>query len=1092
MKPLRLGPALIALAFVINGCGTPRKIHVDGGNDGPDGAKDRVDVPGDQPTGSDVDGSSDVPGEGVVVVPPGSAEKGKPCSTDTDCASGFCRDDVCCADKCEGTCMACAAAFTTLDNGTCGPVVGGMDPRGVCTDQSATTKCGQDGTCDGAGACRKQGPDHVCAPAACSTDGKFTAAGTCDGKGTCDTGMTMACGNVACVITGCAKPCSGDPDCPTGNFCANGTCKIKKIVGEACDNLNQCGSGNCSPDKVCCDTACAGACTACTEALTGQKNGTCAPVQAGKDPKDNCAADDPKSCGHDGTCDGKGGCRYYDSSVACSDPGCTGSTFSPASACDTKGACAPVTPVECGQSMCTPSGCKKMCTSNSDCAAGSYCITATQSCASKKANGIACGGGGECGSGACVDGVCCESACQGKCYACSSEKTGQANGRCLPVTAGSDPDTECDGADSTSCGQDGACDGKGQCRKWASGTQCAAAMCTADNKYVATRTCDGSGTCAPATPDDCGASTCALTGCKRMCNGNQDCTGANYCDPTTKICTAQKNMGAACKMGVECVSQSCVDGVCCESACASKCYACSNDKTGQTSGRCQPITSQTDPDNECDSADQTTCGQDGTCDGNGQCRKWNPGTMCGAASCAVNQYQPSLSCDGNGTCSARPVQDCGGATCDATGCKASCANDGECFGNSYCDLVAHRCAAKKNLGSPCGTTVECLSLFCADGVCCNSACNGKCNACIKEKTGLATSGTCGAIPAGSDPDNECTASDASTCGLDGSCDGSGQCRQWSSGTQCAAGMCASNAYTAPRTCDGQGTCGAKSPKDCTPSTCGANGCKVSCATAADCTSGNYCDASMMCAPLKSLGGTCTTTTECLSGICADGVCCNTACDRACQACNLTNSKGTCTPVSGNPPAGHPTCAGADSGCNGTCAGSADGQCAFPTTSCGTCKACMAGSCKPTSSQTDPACSGTCQTCTTGSCVTVKSGSDTDSCSGMCDATGKCQPAVALTLAAFNTPGTDFGSTFIPGMSYRYFTLTNSGYQASMPVNVSITGQDFLIYPSANNCISGQTALGPGLSCDITVIFRPTTVGNLSATLSASAAGAGSP
>src|SRR5260221_228185 len=63
------------------------------------------------------------------------------------------------------------------------------------------------------------------------------------------------------------------------------------------------GSARGGPEKVGGATACTGPCTACTEALTGQKNGTCAAVQAGKDPKDDCAADMPKTCGHDGTCD---------------------------------------------------------------------------------------------------------------------------------------------------------------------------------------------------------------------------------------------------------------------------------------------------------------------------------------------------------------------------------------------------------------------------------------------------------------------------------------------------------------------------------------------------------------------------------------------------------------------------------------------------------------------------------------------------------------------------------------------------------------------------------------------------------------------
>ncbi|MCG8419087.1 MAG: hypothetical protein MJE77_14220 [Proteobacteria bacterium] len=42
------------------------------------------------------------------------------------------------------------------------------------------------------------------------------------------------------------------------------------------------------------------------------------------------------------------------------------------------------------------------------------------------------------------------------------------------------------------------------------------------------------------------------------------------------------------------------------------------------------------------------------------------------------------------------------------------------------------------------------------------------------------------------------------------------------------------------------------------------------------------------------GGTCSTGADCLSGHCADGVCCDTPCDGACEACNVSGAVGTCT------------------------------------------------------------------------------------------------------------------------------------------------------------------------------------------------------
>jgi hypothetical protein len=51
------------------------------------------------------------------------------------------------------------------------------------------------------------------------------------------------------------------------------------------------------------------------------------------------------------------------------------------------------------------------------------------------------------------------------------------------------------------------------------------------------------------------------------------------------------------------------------------------------------------------------------------------------------------------------------------------------------------------------------------------------------------------------------------------------------------------------------------------------------------------------------GGTCATNSDCGSGFCTDGVCCNTACGGGaandCQACNLPGTVGTCSPLTAN-------------------------------------------------------------------------------------------------------------------------------------------------------------------------------------------------
>jgi len=60
----------------------------------------------------------------------------------------------------------------------------------------------------------------------------------------------------------------------------------------------------------------------------------------------------------------------------------------------------------------------------------------------------------------------------------------------------------------------------------------------------------------------------------------------------------------------------------------------------------------------------------------------------------------------------------------------------------------------------CNAAEECASGYCVDGVCCDNACTGECQACNVP----GSIGTCSNIPAGSDPDNECSGSNVCSAG----------------------------------------------------------------------------------------------------------------------------------------------------------------------------------------------------------------------------------------------------------------------------------------------------------------------------------------
>src|SRR5262249_14831330 len=85
---------------------------------------------------------------------------------------------------------------------------------------------------------------------------------------------------------------------------------------------------------------------------------------------------------------------------------------------------------------------------------------------------------------------------------------------------------------------------------------------------------------------------------------------------------------------------------------------------------------------------------------------------------------------------------------------------------------------------------------------------------------------------------------------------------------------------------------------------------TSCQSDADCDRSKYCAADHGCHTRKgqalgcdvAAGADCAEENcrVCQSGHCADGVCCNSACDGTCTSCALPDYVGTCTPVEGPP------------------------------------------------------------------------------------------------------------------------------------------------------------------------------------------------
>ena len=363
---------------------------------------------------------------------------GNPCTTGSSCASGFCADGVCCNTACGAACDVCAQALGAPSNGVC---------AAAPLSSAGSPSCGPY-ACDGT---------HVTCPAACA----------------------------------------GDADCASGDYCgADGHCHAVLAAGASCNlaagatclvaGCRACATSNCV-DGVCCNTACGGACDACSVSSGASADGTCTILPIGS-LIPSCA---PYACdGQNAACPGE-------------------------------------------------------CAGDADCASSEYC-GADGRCHSQAQQGSACGAADcksaachECeGSLQCVDGYCCNDACSGPCEACSTQ--GHL-GHCVPVQgAPLAPRRACGGTGV--CG--GACDGTNgsACTFPAQGTACQTATCTGNVSQPASA-CDGTGACVTPGTVSCGSYACdaAQGACYTSCRSDSECAPGSACDTTQGQCAGATN-----------------------------------------------------------------------------------------------------------------------------------------------------------------------------------------------------------------------------------------------------------------------------------------------------------------------------------------------------------------------------------------------------------------------------------------------------------------------------------------------------------------------------------------------------------------------
>jgi hypothetical protein len=386
-----------------------------------------------------------------------------------------------------------------------------------------------------------------------------------------------------------------------------------------------------------------------------------------------------------------------------------------------------------------------------------------------------------CDSGHCVAGRCCDTACDGVCQACSEAgicnsspaddqrcdvltcatpattcaqfPAAQATNRCAgpglcktacdPVTVATDALCE-----EVAPGITGQCDAQGNCVDPRSvpgaacesdiscgpGTTCVDGVCCKEACNAACESCSATGDCVADAPGgscgddlqcfgrglclapvgsscqadtDCGSANCELA----VGGGNaccvEPCANGLLCNGDGECVSADSDLGVPCTDDTGCIGGRCFDGVCCDSECGGACERCN--APGQT-GRCSA---------EAAGTQDPLCPAGLECAGRAQCLR-----PLGSA-CTLNGDCRSGECG--------PALQGAGEIC----CESVCPDGQRCAANGSC------VAAPRPDGSTCTVANDCASNSCVQGRCCESACNGVCQAC-------SALGDCNASP-GNDP-----------------------------------------------------------------------------------------------------------------------------------------------------------------------------------------------------------------------------------------------------------------------------------------------------------------------------------------------------
>lgn len=265
-------------------------------------------------------------------------------------------------------------------------------------------------------------------------------------------------------------------------------------------------------------------------------------------------------------------------------------------------------------------------------------------------------------------------------------------------------------------------------------------------------------------------------------------------------------------------------------------------------GGCEPdkdLPPDTTSSSSSGSGGMSSCG-DGKLDMGEACDDGNNSGDDGCTACVVDEC---FSCTGEtgatSTCTPKAANEPCQTTkfCSATGACVECTEDAQCAGGGYCfmnvcakcddtvkngdetdvDCGGGHCGDCAN-GKTCAALDDCTSMFCTDGVCCDTLCDGACNAC--SIPGFV--GECSFIDKyGEDPSYgtgmTCLKADGKACSAGGTCAKAiGQ--TCANNAECASTRCADPEMDMTKNCVGLTGDPCTLPGDCNSNMCMNNVC----------------------------------------------------------------------------------------------------------------------------------------------------------------------------------------------------------------------------------------------------------------------------